>query len=104
MVSLLLMRRFTCVRPTPAPPTRKKTSCRQIGFLAWLALLPSGPTSSSTGDCSLARVEEQACNLNAIHVRGGHGRRAVDVGCSVAKPSPITTVLGRVTRIGSVRS
>src|SRR5437660_11054781 len=33
-VSLLLLLKFTLARPTPAPPTRKKTSCSVMGSLA----------------------------------------------------------------------
>ena len=78
MVSLLLMRRLTAARPTPAPPTRKKTSCSEMGFCAWLALLPSGPDFKQHRRFGLAGIEQQAGENDPVGIGGRHGRGAVD--------------------------
>ncbi|MBB4717609.1 hypothetical protein BJ965_007491 [Streptomyces luteogriseus] len=45
MTSSLLTTRLVVALPTAAPPTRKYTSCREVGFAAWSAVDPAGPTS-----------------------------------------------------------
>ena len=69
--------RLTLALPTPAPPTRKKTSCREMGFLRVRAWLPCGPIFEQDGGVLLAGVEEQAGDVDAVDVGGGHGGGAV---------------------------
>src|ERR1035437_10363288 len=75
MVSLLLIFRLIKVRPTAAPPTRKKTSCSEMGSLSWRALLPSGPISSRAGDCtgpaSNNRPARMIPSASAVVIAGG---------------------------------
>ena len=75
----LLISRLTTARPTPAPPTRKNTSWREMGFLcvADFAFLPGRSAEGRAIACGTG-VEEQAGDDDAVSVCGGHGGGAVD--------------------------
>src|SRR5580658_5947876 len=96
IVSLLLILKFTLARPTAAPPTRKKTSCRMMGSFTWRDRLASGPTSSSTGD-SFGPASKSTPAISIPSASAVVIAAVPFTGRSVAKPSPNTTVCGAVT-------
>src|SRR5260370_5821927 len=89
--------------PPRRPLLGKKHHRERWGLFAWLPLLPRGPTSSRTGDF-LAPASNKRLAMITPSTSAVVMAAVPLMGRSVAKPSPITTVLGLVTRIASVRS
>lgn len=90
------MVRLVVALPTPAPPMRKKTSCRELGSALWSAEEPLGPISISWAElvvpASISRPASWTPSTSATVIA------VIPLsGMSVARPRPRTTVSGRVT-------
>ncbi len=96
MTLSLLTTRLVAALPTPAPPTRKYTSCREVGSAAWEAVEPAGPTSTRVFELVVPASKSRPAIFTP-------STSATDIavtplsGTKVASPRPRTTVSGRVT-------
>ena len=91
MTLWLLTTRLAVALPTPAPPTRKNTSCREIGLAALFALEPAGPTSISTGELVVPASNSTPADLHPGDVGDRHRGDAV-VRDEGGETEPRTTV------------
>ncbi len=92
----LLTTRLVVARPTAAPPTRKKTSCSEVGFAACEAEDPAGPTSIRVGEFVVPASKRMPATLTPSTSATVMAVTPLS-GTNVARPRPRTTVSGRVT-------
>ena len=91
-------------RPTPAPPTRKKTSWRKMGFLAWRGVAALRADFDAGRERFVSPASKRSPAISMPSASAVVMAAVPLMGRSVAKPRPMTTVSGRVMRMGSVRS
>src|SRR4051812_6786189 len=96
MVLLLLTTSALVTEAGPAPPTRRKTSCTEIGSVAWLAVEPPGPTCNSDGDRVLPASKSRPASLTPLTSATLIAVTPLSAS-SVGKPRPRTTVSDLVT-------
>ncbi len=99
---LLLTTRLWAALPTPAPPIRKNTSLSEVGFAAWFAVEPAGPTCIRTDELVVPASMSSPATLTPSTSATETAVTPLS-GISVARPRPSTTVSGRVTRMVSER-
>jgi len=76
----------------------KNTSCSEVGFAAWFAELPDGPTRAAPGVRG-AGVEEQSRQDHAVHVRDAVMAASPLRRLERGEPRPRTMVFALVMRI-----
>jgi hypothetical protein len=93
---LLLIRRLTVALPTPAPPTRKNTSCSEVGLAEWSADEPTGPISARTEELVVPASNSRPASLTPLTSATLIAVMPLS-GISVARPRPRMTVSARFT-------